>query len=154
MPLHVTDNLQNISNPAIARANLSAAPTMSIIPVSTSTLTLDSSHLYNKIRITTAGGCNITINAGLGVSGVPIIFRRATGAGAISFTLSGVTINNNNVSSIAVEQEFALVAVGANEWDFVGGGGTPTVILDYVQYTALVSAGQTSPTTLYIVTAP
>lgn len=93
---------------------------MPIATQSATTRTLSASDLRTKIRVTNASGCAITIPASLGVAGAAIIVRRATGAGAITLTLgSGVTVNNSAVAAVMEGQEFALVAVSLNNWDFV-----------------------------------
>jgi hypothetical protein len=103
------------------RTALGAAPAnIPITTESTTTRTLAAGDIGTKIRVTNATSCDLTIPASLGVAGAAIIVRRATGAGAISFTLGvGVTVNNSGVAAITAGQEFAIVAVGANEWDFV-----------------------------------
>lgn len=106
---------------AAHRTALGAAPAnIPIMTESTTARTLAAGDLGTKIRCTNATSCELTIPASLGVVGAAIIVRRATGAGVISFTLGGgVTVNNSGVATITAGQEFALVAVGANEWDFV-----------------------------------
>jgi hypothetical protein len=103
------------------RTALGAAPAnIPITTESTTARTLAAGDIGTKIRVTNATSCDLTIPASLGVAGAAIIVRRATGAGAISFTLGvGVTVNNSGVAAITAGQEFAIVAVGANEWDFV-----------------------------------
>lgn len=91
-----------------------------LITESTTARTLSASDIHKKIRYTNASGCAITIPNGIGVAGTYIIGRRATGAGALSFTLGGsVTVNNSGIASIAAGQEFALMALSANEYDFI-----------------------------------
>jgi hypothetical protein len=106
---------------AAHRTALGAAPAnIPITTESTTARTLAAGDIGTKIRVTNATSCALTIPASLGVAGAAIIVRRATGAGAISFALGvGVTVNNSGVAAITAGQEFAIVAVGANEWDFV-----------------------------------
>ena len=86
---------------------------------STTARTIQASDRGTKIRCTNASGCALTINTGVGVAGEMIIVRRVTGAGSI--TLAGTaTINNGSaVSGVSAGQEFALMAVDADTWDFV-----------------------------------
>jgi hypothetical protein len=104
---------------AISPSSIGAAPrAIGITTEATTARTLTSGDYETKIRCTNASGCELTLNNGLGVAGRIIIVRRATGAGAI--TLAGTaTINNSGVSGITAGQEFALVALDANTFDFV-----------------------------------
>jgi hypothetical protein len=91
-----------------------------LITESTTARTLSATDIHKKVRYTNASGCAITIPNGIGVSGTYIIGRRATGAGELSFSLGGsVTVNNSGIASITAGQEFALMALSANEYDFV-----------------------------------
>lgn len=74
------------------------------------------------IRLTAASGTStITIPQVSSVNfpvGFVVMFRRA-GAGALAFSISGVTVNGNAITSIATGGEFALRHLGSNVWDFV-----------------------------------
>jgi hypothetical protein len=90
------------------------------VDLDTRSLSLADSHKY--LRCSNAGGCVISIPLHASVEwllGSTIYIRRCTGAGPISFAVTGVTVNDNNVASIAAGSVFAIKNVGVDSWDFI-----------------------------------
>ena len=75
-----------------------------------------------KFRFTNAAGCAITIQpdaSGAWTAGQIVYFRRVTGAGALTFNNTGITITGNAISGVLAGEEFALHQVAANTFDFI-----------------------------------
>lgn len=87
------------------------------------TRTLALPDAFSYIRLTNATSNIITIPNQATVDWAHdshIIFRRATGAGPVSFVIgAGVTVNNSDVANVIAGDCFAIKRVAANEWDFI-----------------------------------
>ncbi len=99
------------------------AKLVGITAVGTATRTVTPSDVGNKLRVSTAGGCALTMQLHATAPwtvGSIVYFRRLTGAGALSWNNDpSITINNDGIASITAGQEFALQNVGTNEFDFI-----------------------------------
>jgi len=90
--------------------------------VSDTTKTITPAAAGKKFRFTNAAGCAITIQpdaSGAWTEGQIVYFRRVTGAGALTFNNTGITINGNAISGVLAGEEFALHQVAANTFDFI-----------------------------------
>ena len=90
--------------------------------VATTTRTLTPTDAGKKFRFTNAAGCAITIQpdaSGAWTAGQIVYCRRVTGAGALTFDNTGITINGNAISEVLTGEEFALHQVAANTFDFI-----------------------------------
>jgi hypothetical protein len=88
--------------------------------VSDTTKTITPAAAGVKFRFTNAAGCAITIQpdaSGAWTAGQIVYFRRVTGAGALTFNNTGITING--ISGVLAGEEFALHQVAANTFDFI-----------------------------------
>lgn len=93
-----------------------------ITTVSGTTQTITPSSAGIKHRFTSATGCAITIQPHATAAwtvGQIIYFRRTTGAGALTWDNTGITINADKLSLIQEGEEFALQNISTDTFDFI-----------------------------------
>lgn len=75
------------------------------------------------LRFTNVGAITLTVPTNASVAfpvGTVIPIRRATGAGAITLSITGVTVNGSaGAPSVAAGANFALQKIATDEWDFI-----------------------------------
>ena len=92
-----------------------------ILDVSTSTLTISSTHYNKYVRLSNGTGTtvNIPVLASAPI-GTTITFRRTTGGGAITLSAgSGVTINDDDSANVLAGDVCAIKYLGTDTWDFI-----------------------------------
>ena len=92
-----------------------------ILEISTSTLTLSSTHYNKYIRFSNANTITINLPALASVPiGTTITFRRNDGAGSLVLNITnGVTVNNNDAATILAGEVCAIKNISSNTWDFI-----------------------------------
>lgn len=94
-----------------------------IVTDATTARTIGLSDAGKYIRFTNAGAITLTIPTNAVTAfpvGTEIVVRRHTGAGAITLSNAGVTVNNSALApTIAAEGNFALKKVATDTWDVI-----------------------------------
>jgi hypothetical protein len=92
-----------------------------ILEISTSTLTLSSTHYNKYVRLSNAGAITIILPVLTSAPvGTTITFRRNTGAGSLTLTAAnGVTVNNNDAATVLAGEVCAIKNISSNTWDFI-----------------------------------
>lgn len=118
VPAPVTPTGKYLKDDATWGTPVIATPTLT---EATTARTLSLGDAGSYIRFTSGSPTVLTVptDAVVLFSVDTVIYFRRAGAGALSLSNAGVTINNSDIASVPVGGVFALKKIAANTWDFI-----------------------------------
>jgi hypothetical protein len=114
------NSIQWSSNYSTVQANSANWNGSGVFDNSDTTILLTLSDAYDYIRLTNVSPITIQVPVASWTIGTPITFRRTTNAGAITLSAgNGITINDNNATSVLSGETFVIKYIATNTWDFI-----------------------------------